>query len=272
MASEIFEAGFNWARQRGLTHIKGPHGFSVLDGFGLLVRGFEHRPAFGLPYNPAYYENLLLSIGFKPDQESVSGYLNAHTQFPERVHRAAELIQKRRGLKIKAFHHRSDLISLIPKLQDLYNRALGGTEDGIPLTDAEVKTLADQLLWFADPRLIKIVTKEDEPVGFLFAYPDISAGVQRCRGKLWPFGWLVLLLESRQTRWININGAGMLPEYRGLGGTAILFSEMQKSVTSGRFEHADLVQIGVENEKMQRELAGLGVDFYKMHRTYKRNL
>jgi hypothetical protein len=28
--------------------------------------------------------------------------------------------------------------------------------------------------------------REDEPVGFVLAYPDISAAVQRCRGRMWP--------------------------------------------------------------------------------------
>ncbi|MBV5331403.1 N-acetyltransferase, partial [bacterium] len=54
-ATGLFSAAFEWARSRGLTKILGPKGFTPLDGFGLLVKGFEHRPAFGLPYNPAYY-------------------------------------------------------------------------------------------------------------------------------------------------------------------------------------------------------------------------
>lgn len=58
----------------------------------------------------------------------------------------------------------------------------------------------------------------------------------------------------------------------GLGGTAILFSEMFKSVREGGFKHADLVQIGVDNDKMQRESRDLGIDFYKTHRMYARNL
>ena len=87
-----------------------------------------------------------------------------------------------------------------------------------------------------------------------------------------PFGWIDCLLELRQTKWININGAGIIEKYRGLGGTALLFSEMYKSVIEGGFQHADLVQIGVENDKMQRELRELGIDFYKAHRLYQRAL
>ena len=57
-AQGLFEAAFDWARARGLTKVLGPKGFTVLDGFGLLVKGFEHRPAFGMPYNPPYYPGL----------------------------------------------------------------------------------------------------------------------------------------------------------------------------------------------------------------------
>jgi hypothetical protein len=79
-------------------------------------------------------------------------------------------------------------------------------------------------------------------------------------------------MEMRRTKWVNINGAGILEEYRGLGGTAILFSEMQKSILEGGFEDAEIVQIGVENDRMQRELRDLGIDFYKTHRIYLRSL
>jgi hypothetical protein len=106
----------------------------------------------------------------------------------------------------------------------------------------------------------------------LFAYPDISAAIQRTRGRILPLGWIDLLLELRRTKWVNINGAGIVEKYRGLGGTALLFSEMHKSVFEGGFEHADVVQVGMENDKMQRELRDLGIDFYKTHRIYQRVL
>ena len=112
--------------------------------------------------------------------------------------------------------------------------------------------------------------KDDRAVGFLFAYPDISAALQRTHGRVFPFGWVQLLLELRRTNWININGAGIISEYRGMGGTAVLFNEMAKSLIEGHYMHADLVQIGVENERMQQELSTFGIDFYKMHRIYQR--
>ncbi len=272
-ATALFNAAFDWARARGLDKISGPKGFTPLDGFGLLVKGFEHRPAFGLPYNPAYYVDLIEAQGFVKDGESVSGYLSAKLQFPPRIHGIADKIAQRRGLRIARCNTRADLRALVPHLKKLYNNSLVGTEGTVPLTDEEINVMANQLIWLADPKLVKLVMKDDKAVGFLLAYPDISAALQKTRGRLCPFGWLTLLLELRRTDWININGAGLLPEYRGSGGTAILYSEMFKSVSENpRYRHAEVVQIGVENENMQREMENFGVDFYKMHRTYSRNL
>jgi hypothetical protein len=272
-AACLFNAAFNWARSRGLTRMFGPRGFTPLDGFGLLVKGFEHRPAFGLPYNPAYYVPLIEAQGFIQCGESVSGYLGADIQFPERIHELAARITSRRGLRIARYEKRSHLRAFIPKLKELYNDSLRGTTGNTPLTDEEARALANQILWFADPKLIKIVMKDDEPVGYLFAYPDISAALQKTKGRLFPFGWITLLRELKRTDWLNINGAGLVPEYRGSGGTAILYSEMFKSVReSGQFKHAEVVQIGIENEAMQREMENFGIDFYKAHRIYQRSL
>lgn len=272
-AQGLFDAGFAWARSRDLTKIIGPKGFTPMDGFGLLVKGFEHRPAFGLPYNPDYYPALIEACGFEPLRDSVSGYIGENIQFPDRIHELADRIKQRRGLHIARYEKRSDLQALVPKLKDLYNGALRGTAGNAPISDEEANALADQLLWFADPKLIKIVMKDDEPVGFLLAYPDVSAALQRSQGRLFPFGWIHLLRELKRTDWLNINGAGLIPEYRGSGGMAILYSEMFKSARdSGQFKHAEVVQIGVENEAMQRDLENFGIDFYKTHRTYTREI
>ncbi len=268
-AGGLFAAGADWARRRGLDRMFGPRGMTALDGLGLLVKGFEHLPPAGLPYNPPYYAGLIEALGFTKVDEIASGSMQAVTAFPPRIHELAERIRVRRGLTIARFNTRGDLRRALKHLKELYNGALEGTQGGTPLTDAEIKSLADQMLWFADPRLIKIVMKDERPVGFLLAYPDIARGLQRTRGRLLPFGWLTLLGELRRSERIDINGAGMIAEYRGSGGTAILYSEMFHSITQNpRCRQVEVIQIGMENEKMMREMENFGVDFNKIHRTY----
>jgi hypothetical protein len=271
-SQQLFEAGFHWASRQGLDKMIGPRGFSALEGLGLLVQGFEHRPAFGITYNPPYYQVLVEQAGFLPESDIVSGHLSTDITFPEKIHQISSLVQKRRGLRVVNFRNKRELREMIPKIKEMYNEMVQGTIGNVPLTDSEVNRIASQLIWFANPRLIKIIEKDDKAIGYLFAYPDISNAVQKTRGQVFPFGWIQLLQDMRRTKWVNINGAGIIEQYQGLGGTALLFSEMYKSVLEGGFKEADLVQIGTDNDKMQRELKGLGIDFYKTHRMYQRSL
>ncbi len=271
-AAALFDSAFAWARSQGLTRIEGPRGFNAMDGAGLLIKGFEHRPAFGLPYHPPYYAALIEAAGFEKKSDTLSGYLSGETHFPAKIHELAERVMERRGLSIARYKKRSDLRAIVPQIKDLYNHSLGDTLDNVPITDEEAQIIADQMLSFADPKLIKIVMKGDQPIGFLFAYPDVSEAVQKIGGRVFPFGWISLLQAIKRTEWVDINGAGIIEEYRGLGGTAILFSEMAKSIQQKQFKHADIVQISADNERMQREMRNFGIDFYKAHRIYQRPL
>lgn len=273
ITKRLFDAGLDWARARGLKHVIGPKGMSPLDGLGMLVRGFEHRPAFGMPYNPEYYPQTLLDYGFHQTGEIGSGYLDPESfTLPEKVFKAAELVQERKGFRVLQMHSRKELHKAVILLGEMYNGALSGTEGNVALSDADLATMAQGLLWVAQPELIKLILKDDRPVGFLLAYPDISAGLQATGGRVFPFGWIRLLWEKSHTRWVNINGAGIVAEYRGMAATALLFAELYRSVTdSGQFSHAEVVQIGVENERMRRELQGMGIEFYKTHALFELN-
>jgi GNAT superfamily N-acetyltransferase len=272
VAEALFDAAYDWARSRGLTAIMGPRGFNALDGQGLLVKGFEHRPAFGVPYNPPYYRDLIETLGFEVTREVTSGYMDRTMLLPERVHKMAEKVKQRRGLEVRNFKNRRDLHAFASHVKELYNDSLSEIAGNPPLTDDEVEGMTNQIIWFADPKIIKVVYKDDNPVGFLLAYPDISAAVQRNNGKLLPFGWLDILLELRKTKWVILNGVGIKKEYRGLGGTVLMYSEIEKSLLDGGFEYADLVQTGLENDKIQREMQGYKIKFYKKHLVYTRDL
>jgi len=113
--------------------------------------------------------------------------------------------------------------------------------------------------------------KGDQIAGFLFGFPDISEGIRRANGRLWPFGWFWLLRAFRQTEWLNLNGAGILAPFRGLGVNAILYAEMERTIRDGQFEHADLVQME-EHVLTVQDAGNLGARFYKKHRIYEKAL
>jgi hypothetical protein len=70
------QAAIDWAGGRNLEILKGPKGLLSGDGLGILVEGFEHRPAIGIAYNPPYYLNLLQVCGFEKESNYFSGVPN----------------------------------------------------------------------------------------------------------------------------------------------------------------------------------------------------
>jgi len=116
VARRLFEAAIAWARSKKPNQIVGPKGFTVFDGYGVLVKGFEHRPAFGLPYNPPYYSEIIEYCGFSPELEIASGYLDSNFDLPEKIVNLSQIIINRRGLSVRNFRSRRELRAMIPKL------------------------------------------------------------------------------------------------------------------------------------------------------------
>jgi len=274
VAAALFERLFEWARRRGLNRVVGPKGFGPLDGYGLLVEGFEHRPAMTMMnYNLAYYPALLEGQGFVKEVDFVSCYLGADFHMPERIHRIAERVQQRGDLRMYTFPNKRQLMKHATDIGRAYNKAFVNNWEYYPLTDREVDFVAQNVLVVADPKLIKLILHGDDIVGFLFGFPDVSAALQRCGGNVYSWHIVDLLLEFRRTRWIALNGAGLLPEFQGRGGNALLYSEMVKTVRdSGQFRYADLTQIAETAAQMRQDLISLGGKPYKNHRVYCQDL
>jgi GNAT superfamily N-acetyltransferase len=274
IATVLFEHVFEWSRARGLDQVVGPKGFSVFDGYGIQIEGFEHRQMMTMMnYNYEYYPRLVEALGFEKEVDFVSCYVSADTfQIPERVHRIVERIRKRKNLIIHTFRKKSELRAWADRIGKTYNDTFVENWEYYPLTDREIQFVLDELLMVANPQLIKIITHEEQVVGFILSFPDVSAALQRARGHLFPFGIVDLLLEMRRTKWIALNGAGILPEFQGLGGTALLQVEMEKTVREFGFEHAELTQVAETAVQMRRELEDIGGQPYKNHRVYIRHL
>jgi GNAT superfamily N-acetyltransferase len=267
----LFAAAENWAKSRNLTKMVGAKGFLQGDGIGVLIDGFEHHPAVGIPYNHPYYAALIEDAGYRRQRDFYSAYLPGNTDIPGRVRSIAEKMMARRGFTIKTFTDKKELSAWVPHIVQLYNDAFVDNWEFNPITEAEARVIGERLLAIADPKLIKLVMKGDEIAGFLFGFPDISEGIRRARGRIWPIGWFWLLRDMRRTKWINLNGAGILAPYRGLGVNAILYAEMEKTIQSGGFEHADIVQIE-EKVLTLADTRTMGGEIYKTHRIYEKDL
>ena len=273
-AAALFERVFEWARARKLDTIVGPKGYGPLDGYGLLVEGYEHRQMMTMMnYNYDYYPRLVEALGFTKEVDFVSCYLSAESfRLPERVHSIAERVEKRGTLRVQRFRSKKEMLSWAGRIGEAYNKAFVNNWEYYPLTQREIDFVVGNILPYADHRLIKIITHNDDVVGFVFGFPDVSTAFQRARGHLFPFGIVDLLLEMKRTKWVALNGAGILPEFQGRGGNALLYAEMEKTVRDFQFDHADLTQVAETAVQMRSDLINLGGKPYKNHRVYVKHL
>lgn len=274
VSNALFDRVFDWAKRRGLNRLVGPKGFSAFDGYGVCIEGFELRQMMNMMnYNYPYYRTLLENYGFEKEVDFNSTYIDPKTfVLPEKVHEISRRIQEKGTFAVKRFKSKGELKQWAWKIGQAYNKTFVNNWEYYPLTDREIKFLLDNLMVVAVPDLIKIITHKDDVVGFLFAFPDVSAAMQRGKGRITPWGVVDLLLELRRTKWVSLNGVGVLPEFHGRGGNALLYSEIAKTVTSGRFLDAELTQVAESAVQMRQDLRNLGAREVKNHRVFHRNI
>jgi GNAT superfamily N-acetyltransferase len=273
VAKMLFEAAFDWARKRGLDTMIGPKGLSPFDGYGILVEGFEHRQMMTMMnYNYDYYPKLVEALGFEKEVDFVSCYLPAEAfKIPERVERIAQWAIKRGNLWVKHFKSKKELVGWAQRIGRMYNKTFINNWEYYPFTQGDVDYAVQNVFMVADHRLIKLIMHGDDIVGFLFAFPDASAALQRAKGRLFPFGIVDILLEMKRTKTVSGNGMGVLPEFQGTGGNALLYYELGKTVLDNYdFKFVEMTQVAETTRQMRADLKNLNGVEYKNHRIYRR--
>lgn len=273
VAQALFETASEWARARGLDTIIGPKGLSPFDGYGIQIEGFEHRQMMTMMnYNYPYYAKLVEALGFEKEVDFVSCYLPAEAfRIPERVERIAQRAMQRNRLKVKHFKSKRELMQWAQRIGKAYNDTFIHNWEYYPLSEGDIQYAVDNIFLVADHRLIKLILHNDQIVGFLFAFPDVSAALQRAKGRLNPLTLIDILLEMRRTKTISGNGMGVLPEFQGTGGNALLYYEMGKTVFGfNQFEHVEMTQVAETTRQMRADLKNLNGVEYKNHRVYRK--
>ncbi len=271
-ANCLFDAAFDWCKKRNLDTLVGPKGFSLFDGYGIQIEGHENRQMMTMMnYNFPYYRTLLENIGFGKEVDFVSCYLPIDTfQIPEKIHEVARRVQERGKFKILRFKNKSDLMRHAQEIGEAYNKSFVKNWEYWPMTQREIDYVKQSIFNVALPELVKIITYNDEIVGFMVGFPDISKSLQRYGGRLNPISIADLLLELNRTNWISLNGAGILPEYQGRGGNALMYSEMEKTLKSKHYVHGELTQVAETAVQMRKDLITAGGKPYKNHRVFQR--
>jgi hypothetical protein len=274
VAKALFDAAFDWARQRGLDTMVGPKGLSPFDGYGILVEGFDQRQMMTMmTYNYDYYPKLVEALGFEKEVDFVCCYLPAEAfKIPERVERIAQWTLKRGNLWVKRFKSKKELVGgWAHRIGQTYNNTFIKNWEYYPFTQGDVDYAVQNVFMAADHRLIKLIMHGDDIVGFLFAFPDVSAALQRAKGRLFPFGLVDILFDMKRTKTVSANGMGILPEFQGTGGNALLYYELGRTVLENYdFKFVEMTQVAETTKQMRADLKNLNGVEYKNHRVYRK--
>ena len=236
----------------------------------MLVDGFDRQPATGMTYNLPYYASQLTANGFVKHSDHYSGYLNAHVD--RRIHDIGQKVLARGNFKIQNFSSREQMAAWIPRLEDVHHRAFAKNPDFVPSSPAEFAQLAENIISLADPRYVKLILHGEEIAGFLLATPNLNQGLRFAKSRLFPLGWLGLWLDQKFSKVIDLDAVGLLPEYQGLGGNAVLYAEIDRVLTGPRFKRAEIVQVDERNLRSQSDMQTMKVVWDKVHRTFKKGL
>ncbi|NSW53126.1 MAG: hypothetical protein HPY85_11530 [Anaerolineae bacterium] len=270
----LFDAVFAWCRERGIVFIEGPTGFTRSDSKGLLVEGFEFRAPVGVNYNHAYYANHILAAGFEKHVDYISGHINSRTDpIDQRVHIIADKLKSRGKFEVVRFSSKKEMRAYLPDLYRVNIEAFQDAPEFVPYGEEEFMAMANDLLAIVEPGLPKLIKAEGRVIGFVIAYPDISDGIRKASGRVFPFGWYHLLRARKTTTNLVLNGVGIIPKYQGSGANAVLYSEMDKIRTEyPQFLTADNLQVADYNLRSFADMSSVGTHWAITHRVYKKEL
>lgn len=256
--AEVFDAlidkAESWARERGLTEVHGPMGFTDMDYEGMLIEGFEELGTFATLYNYPYYVEHMARRGFKKDVDWVEYQFMVPPKPNEKVARLAAIVEKKFGFRLLEFKNRKEILPWAHKMFDILEEAYKELYGVAPLTEGVVDMYIDQYFGFANPDFIKLVVdKDNELVAFGITFPSFSRAMQKSGGKLLPFGFIPILRSLKKNDRLDMYLVGVKPELQGKGINALLMDAITRSAIKYQMKWVESNPELELNEKVQSQ-------------------
>ena len=215
-----------YGREKGMDTVVGPLGFTDFDPEGMLVEGFDQLCTMALIYNHPYYPEHLEAMGFTKEIDWVEYKIFIPKQVPERIAQVARLVEERYDIHVRKITRKEvKKENMGQRIFGLINETYGHLYNFTPLPPALIDKYVNDYLGLLDLKYITLLERQGELVGYGIIMPSIVRALQKCRGKLFPFGWYHLLRSMYFKHEPNVEMllVGVKPEYRG--GMAVLFNE-----------------------------------------------
>ena len=276
VSAALIGAVEQWARERGMTELHGPLGFTDLDPEGLLIEGFDRLGTMAAIYNYPYYKEHIEALGYEKDVDWVEFLIKVPEKNWEKAERLSAIVAKRYNLRVVECKSRSELAKRYGKaLFELVNECYAPLYGVSPLRDKQIEQLIKQYLPVVDLRLISLVVDEnDNLVAIAVSIVSLSAALQKAKGKLFPFGWFHLLKAlffSRPKR-LDFLLVAIKPEYQSKGVMAMIFNDLMPRYISMGFEDVETNPELETNNKVQAQWDSFDKEQHKRRRAYKKHL
>ena len=276
VAKALMDKVEEFGRQYGMESVVGPLGFTDFDPEGLLVEGFDRLSTMALIYNHPYYVEYIENMGFTKDADWIEFKIYMPEKLPERIDRLCTLIQERNNVHLRQITRKiikeEDYGHKIFKaINECYKKLYNFTV----LPDHMADKYLDFYLSILDLRFISVVENEkNELVAFGITMPSIVRALQKCRGKLFPFGWWHVLksLFWRREEGVEMLLVGVLPEYQNTGINSLVQADMFRKYTQFGVKWAETNAILETNTKNQGQFKDYNPECKKRRRSYIKKL
>jgi hypothetical protein len=200
--------------------------------------------------------------------------LDVPKKLPEFYLKIFERARRKGQFDILEFKNKKELRPWVLPVLRLMNEvyAAGNIYGYAPLNDREMKDLAKKYMPVIDPRFIKVVVKDGEVIAFVAGIPDMTEGIQKARGRLFPFGVLHILRAAKRTKQLDLLLGAVRDKYRGLGLDVVMGVRMLQSALEAGMEIIDTHHEMETNLKVRGEMERMGGQIYKRYRVYQKAL
>ncbi len=219
----------NWAKEKGMSAVHGPLGFTDLDREGMLVDGFNELSTLATIYNHPYYPKHLENLGYVKDTDWMEYEFTVPPEPNKTIARIADAALRRNKLQLLKLKNKKELLpytkELFKLLDDEYKHLYGT----VSLTEEQVQSYINQYFGFVTPDFVPIVVdKNGRMIAFGIVMPSLSVALQKSKGQLFPFGFIHLLRALKKNDRADLYLVAVRSEYQGKGVNAILMNKMHE--------------------------------------------
>ena len=278
VSNALLKAVEDYGREKGMTSVVGPLGFTDMDPEGMLTWGFDQLGTMATIYNYDYYPKHMEKLGgWEKDNDYVEYRLDVPETAPEKYTKIAEMVEKRYNLHARKLTKKEIFEGGYgKKLFDLINVTYSHLYGFSELSERQIDQYVKMYFPLADLDLITVVedgNKDNQLVGLAITIPSLTRALQKChRGRLFPFGWWHLLraIKFHKTEVVDLLLIGVLPEYRSKGANSLVFADLIPRYVKYGFKWGETHVEMETNESVQSQWGPLDPTMHKKRRCYRK--